>query len=163
MWKYVLKRIGLALITAFIILSISFLLIKLLPFSKPLGNDDTRYAYYLTQQNLGFVNIYGLEVPELGAYLDRGTTSSGTVFYCYEVPAFTQYIRWLTNIVTRWDWGVSTYINPNNPAMLIIASKLPTTIVVNFFSVIVSVPLGILLGVIAALKKNKPTDHVIST
>jgi oligopeptide transport system permease protein len=47
--------------------------------------------------------------------------------------------------------------------MLIIASKLPTTIVVNFFSVIVSVPLGILLGVIAALKKNKPTDHVIST
>ena len=163
MWKYVLKRIGLALITAFIILSISFLLIKLLPFSKPLGNDDTRYAYYLTQQNLGFVNIYGLEVPELGAYLDRGTTSSGTVFYCYEVPAFTQYIRWLTNIITRWDWGVSTYINPNNPAMLIIASKLPTTIVVNFFSVIVSVPLGILLGVIAALKKNKPTDHVIST
>jgi oligopeptide transport system permease protein len=47
--------------------------------------------------------------------------------------------------------------------MLIIASKLPTTISVNVFSVIVSVPLGILLGIIAALKKNKPTDHVIST
>lgn len=163
MWKYVLKRIGLALVTAFIILSISFLLIKLLPFSKPLGNDDTRYAYYLTQENLGFVSIYGKEMAELGKYLDRGTTSSGTVFYCYEVPAFTQYVRWLGNIITRWDWGVSTYINPNNPAMLIIASKLPTTIMVNFFSVIFSVPLGILLGVIAALKKNKPTDHVIST
>ena len=163
MWKYVLKRISLALITAFIILSISFLLIKLLPFSKPLGNDDTRYAYYLTQQNLGFVTIYGVEVPELGKYLDMGTTSSGTVFYCYEVPAFNQYISWLRNIITKWDWGVSTYINPNNPAMLIIVSKLPTTISVNFFSVIVSVPLGILLGVVAALKKNKPTDHIIST
>ena len=163
MWKYVLKRIGLALITAFIILSISFLLIKLLPFSKPLGNDDTRYAYYLTQQNLGFVTIYGVEVPALGKYLDMGTTSSGTVFYCYEVPAFNQYISWLRNIITKWDWGVSTYINPNNPAMLIIVSKLPTTISVNFFSVIVSVPLGILLGVVAALKKNKPTDHIIST
>ena len=163
MWKYVLKRISLALVTAFIILSISFLLIKLLPPSLPLGNDDTRYAYYVIQENLGFMQLFTFENVNMGKYIDKGVTSGGTVFYCYEVPAFTQYVRWLTNIVTEWDWGVSTYINPNNPAMLIIASKLPTTISVNVFSVIFSVPLGIILGIIAALKKNKPTDHVIST
>ena len=163
MWKYVLKRICLAIVTAFIILSISFLLIKLLPFSKPLGNDDTRYAYYLTQENLGFVQIFEIEIESLGKYLDRGVTSTETTFYVYEVPAHVQYFSWLENIVTKWDWGVSTYINPNNSAMSIIGSKLPTTISVNVFSVIFSVPLGILLGVIAALKKNKPTDHVIST
>ncbi len=163
MWKYVLKRISLALITAFIILSISFLLIKLLPFSKPIGNDDTRYAYYLTQRNLGFVQIFEIELSNVGKFIDKGVTTSGTKFFVYEVPAFTQYVRWLGNIVTKWDWGVSTYINPNNPAMLIIASKLPVTISVNVFSVIFSVPLGIILGIVAALNKNKPIDHVIST
>ena len=36
MIKYVLKRIGLAFITAVIILSLTFILINLLPFQKPL-------------------------------------------------------------------------------------------------------------------------------
>ena len=35
MWKYVLKRVILAFITAFIILSLTFILMKLLPFTKP--------------------------------------------------------------------------------------------------------------------------------
>ena len=33
----------------------------------------------------------------------------------------------------------------------------------NIISSICAVPLGIALGIIAALKKNKPTDHIIST
>ncbi|MDE6655433.1 MAG: ABC transporter permease, partial [Anaeroplasmataceae bacterium] len=41
--------------------------------------------------------------------------------------------------------------------------KRKVTILLNVLSVIFSVPLGILLGIFAALKKNKPADHVIST
>ena len=55
MLKYVLKRIGLAIVTAFIILSLSFILIKSLPYSKPLGTNDQKYSYYLKEVNLGFV------------------------------------------------------------------------------------------------------------
>ena len=42
MWKYVLKRIGLALMTSFIILSLSFLLIKCLPMTG--DNIDAQIA-----------------------------------------------------------------------------------------------------------------------
>jgi oligopeptide transport system permease protein len=40
--------------------------------------------------------------------------------------------------------------------------KLPATIAVNLYSVIISVPLGILFGIYAALKKNKWQDQVIN-
>jgi ABC-type dipeptide/oligopeptide/nickel transport system permease component len=43
-----------------------------------------------------------------------------------------------------------------------IAQKLPATIAVNISAVVVSVPLGLLFGIYAALKKNKWQDHVIS-
>ena len=163
MWKYVLKRIGLAVITAFIIISMTFLLIKLLPFSKPIGNNETRYAYYLIQVNYGFVIETAIPTDMYGPALDVITLSTGPTHYFYETPVFTQYFAWLKNIITSWDWGVSTYIVPNNPAAAIIASKLWPTIKVNFFSTILSVPLGITLGVLAALKKNTLFDHTVST
>ena len=74
-----------------------------------------------------------------------------------------QYFRWLSNIVTQWNWGTSTAIKTNVGAIQIIAEKIPYSIKINILSVLLSVPLGIALGIWAALKKNKPTDHVIST
>lgn len=162
MLKYVLKRIGLAVVTAFIILSLSFILIKSLPYSKPLGTNDQKYSYYLKEVNLGFVVDLPNETSGYGELLFSITTDKIS-HYFYQRPIFDQYFSWLKNIVTRWDWGQSTYILPSNPAGPIIAQKLPASIRINILSVIVSVPLGILLGIIAALKKNTKTDHIIST
>lgn len=162
MWKYVLKRIGLALVTAFIILSLSFILIKSLPYSKPLGTDDQKYAYYLREVNLGFVVDFPVQTSGYGTLL-FSYGSGKNAHYFYQNPIFHQYFGWLKNIITKWDWGQSTYILPSNPAGPIIAQKLPASIKINILSVLVSVPLGILLGIIAALKKNTATDHVIST
>jgi len=39
---------------------------------------------------------------------------------------------------------------------------LPPTIILNLYSTILSIPLGILLGIIAAIYKNKWIDHFIS-
>lgn len=162
MFKYVLKRVGLAIVTAFIILSLSFILIKSLPYSKPLGTDDTKYAYYLREVSLGFV----VDLPEQDARYGEllfSKTIEKTTHNFYQRPISDQYFSWLKNIITKWDWGQSTYILPSNPAGPIIAQKLPTSIRINILSVLVSVPLGILLGIIAALKKNTRTDHIIST
>lgn len=162
MWKYVLKRIGLALVTAFIILSLSFILIKSLPYSKPLGTDDQKYSFYLQEVNLGFVVDLPAKTTGYGDLL-FSYTSGKTTHNFYQNPIFVQYYGWLKNIITKWDWGQSTYILPSNPAGPIIAQKLPASIKINILSVLVSVPLGILLGIIAALKKNTAIDHVIST
>lgn len=162
MWKYVLKRIGLAFVTAFVILSLTFILMKLLPPSETIGTKEQRFGWFQDQVSQGFYESYSV------AQLDRGIESFKYTldtknYYFYPTPILKQYLNWIKNIVTEWNWGTSSYIKINTDAFLVILEKLPTSIKINVFSVIFSVPLGILLGILAALKKNKPTDHVIST
>ena len=164
MVKYVLKRIGLALMTAFIILSLTFILIKLLPFQKPLGQTSAQFAYYEKQIDLGFVEKFTVKQFALGEPLWEYQPEGGkTTYYYYQVPVLEQYAHWISNIVTKWDWGTSTYITPNVEVVVLIGERLKTSIKLNIISVLISVPVGILLGIWAALKKNKPTDHIIST
>ncbi len=162
MWKYVLKRIILALITTFIILSLTFILMKLLPFPLGVGNENEQASYYNHQVYLGFV--FDSKVPlngkeSLWSYVDSDRISH----YYYQVPVMQQYFSWLRNIFLHWDWGVSNKIMPNVNAINIILSRLPNSMYLNIISVIISVPLGIILGIIAALKKNSLTDNIIST
>lgn len=162
MWKYVLKRIGLALITAFIILSLTFILIKLLPAQKYIGTIPQRAAYYNHEVTLGY--MYKSDTPVDGvAYVDRLIYEDGSEMYYYKTPVMQQYVSWLGNIILRWDWGRSVKIQPNVDVTVILGTRLATSMKINIISVLVSVPLGILLGIWAALKKNKMTDHIIST
>lgn len=162
MVKYVIKRLLLAIMTTFIILSISFILMKLLPFSVPGGTYDSRYAYMMTQYNLGFVYDLPEATNKYGDLLFKYPNEKPT-HYFYQVPVFTQYFAWLRNIFTKWDWGTSTYIAPNVSAIYIIGKRLPTSMVINIISSVIAVPIGIILGIVAALKKDKPTDTTIST
>ncbi len=162
MVKYVIKRIVLALITAFIILSLTFILIELLPFPKESGADDKVFPYYEHQVSLGFLVSYSSPQENLGQAI--WSYSKGKIsYYYYRPPVMQRYFQWMGNIITRWDWGVSRFIKPNVSAVNIIGSRLGNSIKLNVFSVIVSVPIGIALGIWAALKKNKLTDHIIST
>ena len=165
MVKYSIKRIILALITAFIILTLTFFLVKSLGLNdRTIGQkENIRYAYYMQQYNLGYV-VYSFNEPNplYGEPLVTLNLTDGT-WYVYEKPIPQQYAQWLKNIVTQWDWGTSTIIEPGTSAISIIGSKLPTSLMLNVISVIVSVPLGIGLGILAGLKKNTWVDHLIST
>lgn len=163
MGKYVAKRIGLAFLTAFIILSLTFILVKLLPFDRPIGGDAQQIAYFDKQMSLGYVYRFDREMPEYGEYLYKSPMDRGRQNFYYQVPVMTQYVNWLRNIVTKWDWGYSKSFQPNVSAATIIGSRIGYSIRLNIFSVIFSVPLGILLGIWAALKKNSMTDYTIST
>lgn len=163
MGKYVLKRLGLAFLTIFIILSLSYILIKLLPFERPIGGDQVRVAFFDKQYNLGYVYRFGMERPEYGELLYKSPSDHGRSNYYYQVPVMKQYFNWLRNIVTRWDWGYSKNYQPNVAASTIIMKRIGYSIRLNVFSVIWSVPLGILLGIWAALRKNKPVDYILST
>ena len=165
MLKYSIKRIILALITAFIILSLTFLLVKSLPLVIPPGaHESTRRAFFIDQMNLGYVVRYLEEHKELAPTpLATFVRSDGYTEYFYEKPILEQYFNWLGNIFTKFDWGLSSKIEPNARALSIIAERLPTSMYLNIISVVVSVPLGIGLGILAGLKKNTWIDHLIST
>lgn len=166
MVKYTFERIFLALCTTFIILTLTFFLMKLLPFYPAVGTDTAKFAYFLDQANrVG--NVVDSPTPLTGygaplwTYADP--SAAGALHYFYLKPAGELFAIWLRGIFTSWNWGASIYIQPNVDAMRLIAYYLPYTIKVNLPSVIISVPLGIALGIWAALKKNTMTDHIIST
>ena len=61
---------------------------------------------------------------------------------------------YLKGIFTRWDWGISDKLYLGQSVGPLFISKLPATMLVNLYSIIFSIPIGIILGVFAALKKN---------
>lgn len=75
-------------------------------------------------------------------------------------PIIEQFWIWVKNIFRDWDFGYS--FQRHRPVLDVLLQRLPETIRINFVPFLISVPLGIGLGILAALKKNKPTDHVIS-
>ena len=168
MGKYVIKRLVLALITAFLILSVTFMLMRLLPFQIPVGFPVDSLRYFQDQEEQGFVISFTQEMEGYGQLL---WTSEGTDLfgggaeqvYYYQKPIIEQYGNWLANVFTQWNWGTSTSIQVNVSAISIIGNRLPVSMGINIISVLISVPVGIALGIWAALKKNKPTDHIIST
>ena len=134
MWKYIIKRILLMLCVLFIIMTICFVMIRMLPDQLPRGQGDAAAAVLAMRKAWG-----------------------------YDEPILTQYIIFLRKVFTEWDWGVCTKVGTYlSPVTKHIAQKLPATIAVNLSAVVVSIPLGLLFGIYAALKKNKWQDHVIS-
>jgi oligopeptide transport system permease protein len=157
---YILKRTGLIFLTAFIILTLTFILMKILPFERPVGLVDQLFNFYEQQVNLGYFQRLLPEESNLAeVILSRGDN----VYYYRQVPVVIQYFTWINNIVTRWDWGTSTAISLNVSAIEIISQRLPYSIRLNVVALFTSVPLGFILGIIAALKKNQSADNVIST
>ena len=165
MLKYSIKRIILAFVTTFIILTLTFFLVKSLGPAKIASSKPTEiYSFYETQVEYGYVVKFETMQPELGDYLAKynppGTSKS---IYYYERPIVDQYFEWLGNIVTKFDWGRSTHIEAEASAIRIIAERLPVSLKINIIAVLISVPLGIGLGILAGLKKNTWVDHTIST
>lgn len=134
MAKYIAKRIVLMICTCFIIMTICFVLVRMLPNDIVEGQGD--FAESLRQMRMA---------------------------WGYDEPIIVQYGIFLKNVFTKWDWGFCTTVGPYlKPVTTFIGEKLPATIAVNMYSFIISVPLGILFGIFAALKKNKWQDQVIS-
>lgn len=161
--KYSLKRLGLLIVTTFIILTLTFFLVKMLPGEAMVGNDVAQNAFCQNQVQLGYYVMFHQETPGYGVAKLVYTDPNGKMFFYYQKPIIMQYGAWLKGIFTQWNWGLSSAIQPQASAMYIIGTRLLPTMKVNIFSLILSVPLGFVFGIWAALKKNKLTDHIIST
>jgi oligopeptide transport system permease protein len=81
----------------------------------------------------------------------------------YNEPYLVQFGIFLKDIVTEFDWGLSDKLFFGQDVWQIFVGKLPASMIVNFYSIIVSIPIGIALGIFAALKKNTWVDYFIST
>lgn len=160
--KYVIQRVLFILLTAFIILSLTYILLQLIPLT-PGGTDIERWTFWEKQVELGYyVRITDVIEAETGGY-DVSVSVAGKVTYYRAQPIMVRYFSWLA-AVAKGDWGVSSSEYwKGQSALTILMNGLPYSMRLNLISIIISIPLGIGLGVLAALKKNTWVDSLIST
>ena len=73
-------------------------------------------------------------------------------------PLPLQYVHWLWN-ATHLDLGES-FIR-HQPVMKVIGDRLPSTIELAGSALVLSVLLGVALGIVAAIKRNSPIDRLV--
>jgi peptide/nickel transport system permease protein len=132
MRRYVLRRLGLAVPTLLLVSVIVFGMMRLMP-----GDVVTRMvegqAYAPTIEALR---------KELG--LDR--------------PAYLQYLEWIGGIALRGDFGTSYWTR--QPILDEFVSRFPVTLELAALTILVSVVLGVLVGVISAVRQDSVSDYV---
>jgi len=74
-------------------------------------------------------------------------------------PTYIQYLDWLLHYVTG-DWGKS--LSTGSPIQPMVMERLRNSALLGGMAMLMSVPLAIVLGVIAAFKRNSWVDHLIS-
>lgn len=75
-------------------------------------------------------------------------------------PAVIRYFRWLNNIL-HGDFGYSSSTGQNIGAML--AGRLPYTIELAFYGLMLATIIGLVLGFLSAVLKNTVVDHLCTT
>ena len=134
MFKYTLQRILYMMLVFFIIAMMCFILVRMLP---PLPLDPMR--------------------PETTVVAARREAMG------YNKPYLVQFGIFLKNIFTDFNWGVSEKLYYGQEVVKVFVTKMPPTMLVNLYSILWTIPVGIGLGIFAALKKNSLIDYGIST
>lgn len=133
MTKYIVRRI-LGLIPTLIgITLISFFVIHLAP-GKPTDIETSLNPKVSYEARLRLEKLYGLNKP-----------------------VYVQYFEWLGRFV-RLDFGRS-YLD-DRKVSLKIAERIPITLLINFSAVILTLAIGIPLGVISAVKRRTLADKL---
>jgi len=133
MIRYLLTRLGYTLPVVWLVVSVVFLLIHLVP-GDPI------------QQMLG----EGVPAADLAAARHA---------YGLDVPLGTQYVRYWKGVL-HGDLGKS--IRLNQPVVKLVGAAYPATIALTLASLLVAVLLSIPAGVRSALRRNRWDDRVLS-
>lgn len=133
MGSYIVKRTGQMIVILLIISIFTFLLLSFIP-------GDPVYAMLGDQVS---PEEYQRVYLELG--LDK--------------PVLVRYFSWLTKALSG-NLGQSTQFHKSTAEVLM--ERIPTTLFLSFTAFLISVPLGILFGVISAVKRGKVADTVVT-
>lgn len=134
MARFLLKRLGLATITLFLLSVIVFFGTQVLP-----GNVGRRI---------------------LGAFADQAAVDALNERLGTDRPLLTQYWDWITSFL-QGDMGTS--LAQNVPVTELIGDALVNSLKLAAFAFVLVVPLAIFGGVVAALRRDTLTDRVVTT
>lgn len=132
MGKYFLKRLGMALVTIFLVTCVTFLLMNAVPGSPWLSEKTPSEA------TLAALNAkYGLDKPVL-----------------------VQLFMYLKNLL-HGDFGVSLKMQRNREVLSIILEMFPVSAKIGAIALAWAILVGVPLGCFAAFKRGKVTDSIL--
>jgi glutathione transport system permease protein len=129
---FLVRRLGFALITLFAVLTIIFLIVRILP------GDPAQVI--------------------LGDQADAATVAALRTRLGLDQPLLVQYATFLGGAL-RGDWGVS--LVTGRPVVQEVLSVLPWTVELTIYALLIGAVTGIPLGVWAAVNRNHATDYVV--
>lgn len=128
MLKYIAKRLAISLVTLFVILTVLFIMIRSLP-GTPFNSEK------MTEAQLAIANAK----------------------YGFDQPLIIQYFKYLTDMI-KGDFGISYSLYKNVSVATLVGSAAKISFIYGIAACIFGTIVGMLLGVIAGLKKNTIWD-----
>ena len=135
MTKYILKRLLQSLITVLLVVTIVFLLLRLMPTD-----------YYFTEDEL-------MKLPD-DVKEDR-LRAAGLLD-----PPLVQLGRFYKQLLTQFDLGTSRRIQANQPVIKVIGNKLGISMHIGLIALGIALVLGVTFGVLQARFKDRLPDHI---
>ncbi len=132
MGKYILKRVLYMFLTLFAVVTLTFFLIHLIP---------------------------GSPLASLARALPEQTRQAYYARYGLDKPLIEQYFIYLRNLL-RLDLGESLVFAGRSVTQTILETS-PISGTVGGIALVIGASIGILLGIIAALQKNKLPDYIV--
>ena len=129
---YILKRIGLAILTVWVVITVTFFVMRAVPGGPFLGEKAI--------------------TPAAQAALEAK--------YGLDKPLLQQYGTYLKDIVTKFDFGPSLKQRGRN-VIDIISDGMKTSAKLGLIAAALALVAGVVLGAVAALRRNKLIDKVI--
>jgi peptide/nickel transport system permease protein len=93
-----------------------------------------------------------------GLKASQATVAAIAARYHLNDPVYVQYFYYMYDLLSG-DWGTSPVTG--QPVLENISAFFPATLELSIVSIIIAAVLGIPLGVYAAVKQDKPPDHVV--
>ncbi len=129
---YILKRLGLALLTVWVVITITFFAMRAVP-----GGP------FLSEKAVS---------PQVMAALEAK--------YGLDKPLMEQYVTYLQDIITRFDFGPSLK-QRGRMVSDIIVDGMNTSLRIGLIAAAIALGSGLVLGAVAAIRRNKFIDKVI--
>ena len=133
MLRYVIRRLLLTIPTLFLVATIVFLLLRLVP-----GD---------------MVDTVMARLAVLGGTVDRAALERA---FGLDAPLHVQYVRWWSDLLLRGSLGIS--MNSGQPVVPLILGRLPVTIELGLLAMAVSVAIGLPVGIYSALRQDTVGD-----
>ena len=117
----------------------------------------------LAVSTLAFVILRGVGDPARLLLSPEGTREDLSTLrrvLGLDVPLYVQYVRFLGGIV-RGDFGTSFTFGL--PAFELVLQRMPATLLLTGAALAIAVPMGLVLGIISAVKQNTVYDNLATT